>query len=77
MLSTERFKNGDFRWADARIAFLSRFYGSLRACADAGNDLILDTEGWLETLIDLLVEHDVFFAAVDSPLETFIEREAA
>ena len=38
---------------------------------------ILDTDGWLETLVDLLAEHDVLFAAVHCPLETLIEREAA
>ncbi|AHG45942.1 chloramphenicol phosphotransferase [Rhizobium leguminosarum bv. trifolii CB782] len=81
VLPTERFKNGDFRWADARAAFFDGFHGSLKAYADAGNDLILehilDTEGWLETLADLLAEHDVFFAAVHCPIELLIDREAA
>jgi chloramphenicol 3-O phosphotransferase len=81
VLLTERFKNGDFRWADARMAFFDGFHRSLKAYADAGNDLILehilDTEGWLETLANLLAEHDVFFAAVHCPLELLIEREAA
>lgn len=80
VLPTERFKNGDFCWADARMAFFDGFHRSLKAYADAGNDLILehilDTEGWLEKLADLLTEHDVFFAAVHSPLEVLIEREA-
>ncbi len=81
VLPTERFKNGDFRWTDARTAFFNGFHASLRAYADAGNNLILehilDTEGWLETLVDLLTDHDVLFAAVHCPLETLIEREAA
>lgn len=38
---------------------------------------ILDTEGWLEELVDLLAEHDVFFAAVHCPLEILVQREAA
>ncbi|WP_425352245.1 phosphotransferase-like protein [Agrobacterium bohemicum] len=42
VLPTERFKRGDFRWADSRMAFFSGFHGSLKAYADAGNDLILD-----------------------------------
>ena len=37
MLPTQRFKNGDFRWADARMAFFNGFHGSLRAYVDAGN----------------------------------------
>jgi len=81
VLPTERFKNGDFRWADARMAFFDGFHGSLKAYADAGNDLILehilDTEGWLERLVHLLAGHDVFFAAVHCPLELLTEREAA
>ena len=79
VLPTERFENGDFRWADARTAFFDGFHGSLKAYADAGNNLILehilDTEGWLEALADLLAEHDVLFAAVHCPLERLIERE--
>ncbi len=81
VLPTERFRNGDFRWSGARMAFFNGFHGSLRAYADAGNNLILehilDTEGWLETLVDLLAEHDVMFVAVHCPLETLIERETA
>lgn len=81
VLPTERFKNGDFCWADARSAFFDGFHGSLKAYADAGNDLILehilDTKGWLESLAHLLAKHDVFFAAVHCPLEVLIEREAA
>jgi len=80
VLPTERFKSGEFRWSDARGAFFKGFHGSLRAYADAGNDLILehilDTEGWLEELVDLLAEHDVYFAAVHCPLGVLIEREA-
>lgn len=81
VLPTERFKRGDFRWADSRMAFFSGFHGSLKAYADAGNDLILehilDTQGWLEELVGLLAEHDVFFAAVHCPLEILVAREAA
>lgn len=81
VLPTERFKSGDFRWSDARPAFFRGFHGSLRAYADAGNNLILehilDTEGWLEELADLLAEHDVVFAAVHCPLDILVEREAA
>ncbi|KPF42804.1 chloramphenicol phosphotransferase CPT family protein [Rhizobium sp. AAP43] len=81
VLPTERFKNGDFRWADARAAFFDGFHGSLKAYLDAGNDLILehilDTNGWLEALASLLAEHDVFFVAVHCPLELLIAREAS
>jgi chloramphenicol 3-O phosphotransferase len=81
VLPSGRFKSGEFRWADARKPFFNGFHRSLRAYADAGNSLILehilDTEGWLEELVDLLAEHDVFFAAVHCPLEILVQREAA
>jgi chloramphenicol 3-O phosphotransferase len=79
VLPTDRFRNGDFCWADARAAFFDGFHASFKAYADAGNNLILehilDTEGWLDTLSDLLAEHDVLFVAVHCPLDLLIERE--
>ncbi len=81
VLPLKRFKSGEFRWTDAREAFFGGFHASLRAYADAGNNLILehilDTDGWMETLAGLLAHHDVFFVAVHCPLELLIEREAA
>lgn len=79
VLPTERFRNGDFAWADARRAFFDGFHASLAAYADAGNNLILehilDTEGWLERLRELLQRHDVLFVAVHCPLDVLVERE--
>lgn len=81
VLPTARFRNGDFQWSEARAAFFDGFHGSLKAYADAGNNLILehilDTEGWLETLSQLFAGHDVLFVAVHCPLELLIEREKA
>ncbi|RWX79243.1 chloramphenicol phosphotransferase [Neorhizobium lilium] len=81
VLPTSRFRRGDFHWPDARAAFFNGFHLSLKAYADAGNDLILehilDTAGWLETLAKLLADHDVFFVGVHCPLELLLEREAA
>lgn len=81
VLPTRRFKSGEFRWGDARAAFFDGFHGSLKAYADAGNDLILehilDTQGWLDMLAELFAQHDVFFVGVHCPLELLIEREAA
>nr|WP_210258426.1 hypothetical protein [Rhizobium sp. 57MFTsu3.2] len=52
VLPTERFRSGDFRWADVRAAFFDGFHGSLKAYADAGNDLILEhiLDGWMDGL---------------------------
>ena len=79
VLPLDRFRSGEFKWADARQAFFAGFHASLAACADAGNDLvlehILDADGWLETLCDLLAAHDVFFVTVHCPLDVLVERE--
>lgn len=81
VLPMARFQNGDFRWVDARNAFFDGFHASLGAYADAGNNLIiehiLDGKEWLETLINRLAKHDVFFAAVHCPLQLLEEREVA
>ncbi|MEQ8281605.1 MAG: chloramphenicol phosphotransferase [Parvibaculum sp.] len=61
VLPLERFRKGDFAWADARTAFFDGFHASLAAYANAGNNLILehilDTEGWMETLRRILAPH--------------------
>ena len=81
VLPTRRFKSGEFHWSDAKAAFFDGFHRSLKAYADAGNNLILehilDKEGWLELLGELFARHDVFFVGVHCPLELLIEREAA
>lgn len=81
VLPSRRFRAGEFRWSAHRDAFFSGFHHSLRAYADAGNDLILehilDTPGWLDTLRELLAAHDVFFVGVHCPLDLLIAREAA
>ncbi|MEC9462015.1 MAG: AAA family ATPase [Pseudomonadota bacterium] len=79
VLPTARFKNGDFRWSEARTGFFDGFHASLKAYADAGNNLILehilDTPGWLEALSHLLHDHDVLFVGVHCPVDLLIERE--
>lgn len=79
VLPTSRFQSGEFDWKNARQAFFDGFHMSLAAYANTGNDLILehilDTDGWLETLRDLLADHDVFFAALHCPLDVLIARE--
>lgn len=81
VLPTKRFSDGEFLWSDFRGGFFDGFHGSLKAYADAGNNLILehilDTEGWLDKLVSLFSAHDVFFAAVHCPLDVLVEREAA
>jgi chloramphenicol 3-O phosphotransferase len=79
VLPMNRFRSGEFAWANVRKAFFDGFHASLAAYANAGNNLILehilDTEGWLEALRNLLTNHDVFFVAVHCPPDVLIERE--
>ena len=74
-----RFQSGDFNWKNARKAFFDGFHASLAAYANAGNNLILehilDTDGWMEVLCDLLEKHNVFFVAVHCPIDVLTERE--
>lgn len=77
----DRFRAGDFRWADARDAFFAGFHASLAAYADAGNDLILEhileREGWLDMLVAQFARHDVLFVALHCPVDILEAREAA
>ncbi|QYA14507.1 AAA family ATPase [Rhizobium sp. AB2/73] len=79
ILPMNRFLSGEFAWKDARQTIFNGFHASLAAFADAGNNIILehilDSDGWLEMLSDLLSAHDVFFVAIHCPLDILIERE--
>ena len=76
-----RYGSGEFDWAADRTAFFEGFHRSLKAYADAGNDLILehilDTDGWLETLKEVFEGHDVLFVGLHADDETLMQRETA
>ena len=81
VLPTARFKSGEFNWKAQRAAFFDGFHRSLAAYASAGNNLIvehiLDGDGWLEELAQLLSPFDVFFVGVHCDLAMLKQREAA
>lgn len=81
VLPSARFKAGEFDWKAARAPFFDGFHRSLAAYAAAGNNLIvehiLDTPGWLEQLVALFADYDVFFVGVHCPLPLLIARERA
>ena len=81
VLPMARFKSREFEWKAARAPFFDGFHRSLAAYAAAGNNLvlehILDTDGWLEQLVQLFMPFDVFFVGVHCPLPMLIQREAA
>ena len=63
-----------------RPAFLEGFHRSVAAFAGAGNNLIVEhiveTEAWMNRLLDLLAPFDVFFIGVHCPLPELLRREA-
>ena len=81
VLPMARIARRDFRWSDLRGQFFAGFHATLAACAEAGNDLIvehiLDDEGWCETLIELLKPFNVYFIGVHCSLEELTRREVA
>ena len=81
VLPMARIARRDFRWSDLRGRFFAGFHATLAACAEAGNDLIvehiLDDEGWCETLIELLKPFNVYFIGVHCSLEELTRREVA
>jgi chloramphenicol 3-O phosphotransferase len=81
VLPSERIVRGDFAWRDMRPGFFAGFHRSIGSFAAAGNNLvvehILDTEGWLATLAEILAPHDLLFVGLHVPLEELNRREMA
>jgi chloramphenicol 3-O phosphotransferase len=79
VLPTRRFQTGEFSWQEAKSGFFDGFHASLKAYADAGNNLILehiiDKENWLEDLQTLFQDHQVYFVGVHCPLDVLEARE--
>ena len=80
-LSLERFRSGEFAWADARENFLIGFERAVAAFAGAGNDVIVEyiveTREAMKRLRIALRGCAVFLVAVHCPLEELERREAA
>lgn len=66
----ERFRRGDFDWAESRAAVFAGLHNSIAAFAGAGNDLIvehiIEQRAWLEDLLRLLAPFDVYCVGVHS-----------
>ncbi len=79
VLPHERLASGEFAWARLRPAFFEGFHRSIPALAGAGNDLIVEhiveTQAWMQRLVDLLAPFDVFFVGVRCPLDELERRE--
>jgi chloramphenicol 3-O phosphotransferase len=81
VLPLERFRSGEFAWADARENFFIGFERAVAVFAGAGNDLIADyiveSREWMDRLQATLSGCAVFFVGVHCPLEELERREAA
>jgi chloramphenicol 3-O phosphotransferase len=80
-LPLERYRSGEFVWADARENFFVGFERAVSAFAHAGNDLIVEyvveTSAWMARLESFLDGSAVFFVGVHCPLEELEKREGA
>lgn len=81
VLPMARIRSKEFDWAALRPAVFEGFHRSLAAFAGAGNNLIVDhiveTQAWMDRLVDLLAAFDVFFIGLHCPLPELERREAA
>jgi chloramphenicol 3-O phosphotransferase len=80
VLPMDRIRTKEFDWPVMRSAFFEGYHRSLVAFASAGNNLlvehIVETEAWMNRLLDLLTPFDVFFIGVHCPLPELERREA-
>jgi len=75
----EQIKNGAFSWASMRPAVFKGIHQCLPALAIAGNNIIFDhiieTKKWLQHLVSLISELDVFFVGLHCSLPELERRE--
>jgi len=79
VLPGARIDSGEFAWPTLRPAFFEGFHRSIPALAAAGNNLIVEhiveTQAWMDRLLNLLADLDVFFVGVHCPVEELERRE--
>lgn len=79
ILPRARIDTGEFPWRDLRPQFFAGFHHCLPALATAGNNLIvehiIETEAWMQRLLQLLHPIDVFFVGLHCPLPELERRE--
>jgi len=78
-LPDARIASGEVDWAALRPAFFDGFHRSIPALAGAGNDLIVEhiveTQAWMDRLVELLAPFDVFFVGVHCDVDELERRE--
>ncbi len=72
-------RGGKFDWSEVRPKFFDGFHRVLPAFASAGNNLIvehiIESHVWMDDLLRLLKDDDVFFVGLHCPLEVIEKRE--
>lgn len=76
---TEQIRNGTFSWDLIRPSVFRGIHQCLPALATAGNNIIFDhiieTKMWLDQLVSLISELDVFFVGLHCSLPELEQRE--
>jgi chloramphenicol 3-O phosphotransferase len=79
VLPQARIDSGEFPWPTLRQRFFDGFHHCLPALAAAGNNLvvehIVETGAWMQQLLRLLGQFDVFFVGLHCPLPELERRE--
>ena len=79
ILPMARISSGEFLWSGMRTQFFNGFHLCLPALASAGNNLIVEhiveTQEWMQILLNLLAPFDVFFVGIHCPLDELERRE--
>ncbi|MEO9820914.1 MAG: AAA family ATPase [Paracoccaceae bacterium] len=74
-----RYQSGDFNWQQDRQVIFTAFHASLAAYASSGVNIIvehiIDTAGWIEELVKLFRDIDVYFVGMHCKLDTLTRRE--
>ena len=79
VLPLDQMRNGTFSWDEMRPAVFRGLHQCLPVLSRAGNNLIFDhiieTKAWLDELIALIAELDVFFVGLHCSLPELERRE--
>jgi chloramphenicol 3-O phosphotransferase len=81
VLPQQRIDSGEFRWRDLRRHFFEGFHRCIPALAQGGNNLIVEhiveTEAWMNRLLFLLADFDIYFVGVHCALPELERRATA
>ena len=79
VLPWSRIDSGEFAWRQLREPFFEGFHSSIAAFAGSGNNLvvehIVETPEWMNRLLLMLKDFDVFFVGDHCPLDELERRE--